>query len=93
MHSDNQTNDKAFDEACDFIIKLGEAAHGYGSNAGRLEVYLSRLTAALGFQGVFRSTPTEIVFAFQENENQAAANAPVGHARNRSRSEPAGPGG
>ena len=54
-----------------FIIKLGEAAHGYGSNAGRLEVYLSRLTAALGFQGVFRSTPTEIVFAFRENENQA----------------------
>ena len=44
MHSDNQTNDKAFDEACAFIIKLGEAAHGYGSNAGRLEVYLSRLT-------------------------------------------------
>ena len=24
MHSDNQTNDKAYDEACRFIIKLGE---------------------------------------------------------------------
>ena len=71
MSTDNQKQNKNFDAACDFIIKLGEAAHGYGSNAGRLEVYLSRLIAALGFQGVFRSTPTEIVFAFRENENQA----------------------
>ena len=71
MSHQEQVHDAAFDDACDFIIKLGEAAHGYGSNAGRLEVYLSRLTAALGFQGVFRSTPTEIVFAFRENENQA----------------------
>ena len=47
MHSDNHTNDKAFDEACDFIIKLGEAAHGYGSTAARLEVYLTRMTGRL----------------------------------------------
>ena len=71
MSHQEQVHDAAFDDACRFIIKLGEAAHGYGSNAGRLEVYLSRLIAALGFQGVFRSTPTEIVFAFRENENQA----------------------
>lgn len=59
-----------FDEACRFIIRLGTAAHGYGSNAARLEMFLSRLTTALGFHGVFRSTPTEIVFAFQEDEDQ-----------------------
>ena len=34
-------------------------------------MFLSRLTTALGFHGVFRSTPTEIVFAFEENEGQA----------------------
>ena len=27
----------AFDEACRFLIKLGEAAHAYGSTAARLE--------------------------------------------------------
>jgi uncharacterized membrane protein YjjP (DUF1212 family) len=59
-----------FDEVCRFIIRLGTAAHGYGSNAARLEMFLSRLTTALGFHGVFRSTPTEIVFAFEESEGQ-----------------------
>lgn len=71
MTTENHTNNENFVTACEFIIKLGEAAHSYGSNAGRLEVYLSRLTTAFGFQGVFRSTPTEIVYAFQESENQA----------------------
>ena len=28
----------AFDDACRFLIKLGEAAHAYGSTAARLEV-------------------------------------------------------
>ena len=55
-----------FDEACRFLIKLGEAAHAYGSTAARLEAYLTRMTAAFGLGGVFRSTPTDIVFAFQE---------------------------
>ena len=59
-----------FDEACRFIVKLGTAAHGYGANAARLELFLSRLTTALGFHGVFRSTPTEMVFAFQADEEQ-----------------------
>ena len=62
--------DYNFDEACRFMIKLGVAAHGYGSNAYRLERFLSRLTEALGFHGAFRSTPTEILFAFQEDESQ-----------------------
>ena len=55
-----------FDEACRFLIKLGEAAHAYGSTAARLEVYLTRMSAAFGLGGVFKSTPTDIVFAFQE---------------------------
>ena len=59
-----------FDEACDFIIKLGEAAHGYGSTAGRLEVYLTRLTAALGYCGAFRISATDMICAFQEDEHQ-----------------------
>ena len=65
-----KAKEHSFDEACRFIIKVGTAAHGYGSNAARLEWFLSRLTEALGFHGVFRSTPTEVVFAFQEDEAQ-----------------------
>lgn len=60
----------SFDDACQFIIKLGTAAHGYGSNATRLEWFLARLTTALGFQGIFRSTPNEIIFAFQAEADQ-----------------------
>ena len=52
-------------EVAAFIIKLGEAAHAYGSTAPRLEAYLSRVSAVRGCGGVFRSTPTEIVFALQ----------------------------
>ena len=70
MHSDNHTNDKAFDEACDFIIKLGEAAHGYGSTAARLEAYLTRMTSALGYRGAFRISATEMICAFQEDDHQ-----------------------
>ena len=60
------TKEVPFDDACRFLIKLGEAAHAYGSTAARLEAYLTRMTAAFGLGGVFRSTPTDIVFAFQE---------------------------
>ena len=58
-----------FDDACRFVIKLGTAAHGYGSNTARLEAFLSRVTKALGFRGAFRSTPNDIWFAFQEHED------------------------
>jgi len=64
MSSEDRTSDRAFDDTCRFIIKLGEAAHGYGPNAIRLESYLARLTTAFGYRGVFRSTPTEMYFAF-----------------------------
>ena len=55
-----------FDEACRFIIKLGEKVHGYGPNAARLEWYLSRITKILGYEGIFRSTPDQIIFAFSK---------------------------
>ena len=70
VNPDRDTDGLAFDDACRFIIKLGETAHGYGSTAARLEVYLARVTAALGYRGVYWSTPTRILFAFQEKEGQ-----------------------
>jgi len=66
MPIENQTKDKTFDEACRFIIRLATMAHGYGPNAIRLESYLSRLTRALGYRGVYRCTPTEMTFAFSQ---------------------------
>ena len=51
MNTDNQIKNKNFDAACNFIIKLGEAAHGYGSNAGRLEVYLVAPDCGARFPG------------------------------------------
>jgi len=70
MSTNDQVKNDNFDAACDFIVKLGEAAHGYGSNAARLEAFLSRVTTALGYHGVFRSTPTEMYFAFQKDKDQ-----------------------
>ena len=61
--------EKDFDDACKFIIKLGKTAHGYGPNAIRLESYLSRVTRALGYSGVFRSTPTQMTFALSQNKD------------------------
>ena len=70
MNSPNTAPDPGFDEVCRFIIKLGESAHGYGSTAARLEMFLSQLTRAFGIEGVFRSSPTDIVFAFQKSGDQ-----------------------
>ena len=70
MSPDNQTKNTNFDDACAFIIKLGEAAHGYGSTDGRLEVYLTRLTEAFGYHGAFRISATDMICAFQEGEHQ-----------------------
>ena len=70
MNTENHTNNKNFASACQFIIKLGKAAHGYGSTAGRLENYLTRMTEALGYRGAFRVSSTEMISAFQEDENQ-----------------------
>lgn len=64
MSSEKKEKSTAFDETCRFIIKLGKTVHGYGPNAIRLESYLRRLTEALGYQGMFNSTPSEMYFAF-----------------------------
>ena len=56
-----------FNEACRFIIQLGERMHGYGPNAARLEYYLNRITKILGYQGIFRSTPDQIIFSFSKD--------------------------
>lgn len=70
MSNQQQIHNVAFEEACGFIIKLGVAANGYGSTAGRLELYLTRLTEALGYRGAFRISTSEIICAFQEEDNQ-----------------------
>ena len=59
-------DDPAYNDACRFIIKLGTAVHSYGPSAARLEAYLNGVTETLGYQGVFRSTPSEITFAFSK---------------------------
>ena len=61
-------DDSAYNEACHFVIKLGTAVHGYGPSAARLESYLNRVTHILGYNGVFRSTPSEITFAFSKRD-------------------------
>lgn len=60
------TNKVSFDEAWEFIIRVGTAAHQYGSTSTRLEYFLSSLSNKLGYQGVFKSTPSEIIFAMRE---------------------------
>jgi len=62
------TEKEAFENACKFVIRLGTFAHRYGVQARRLETYLSRVVRTLGYNGVFRSTPAEIVFAFRQND-------------------------
>ena len=67
MESQDGLNESAFDQACRFIISVGKAAHSYGSTTSQIETYLAHLVAALGYEGTFRATPTEILFAFREH--------------------------
>jgi uncharacterized membrane protein YjjP (DUF1212 family) len=62
-------NENAFDQACEFLIKVGKAAHRYGSSGTRIESYLAHLAAALGYQGTFRVTPTEILYGFSKDSD------------------------
>jgi len=55
-----------FEDAWRFIIQVGVAAHRYGSTATRLESFLVGLSKRLGYRGVFRSTPSDIVVALRE---------------------------
>jgi hypothetical protein len=56
----------SFEEAWQLIVRMGVAAHRYGSTAIRLEAFLGLLSKRLGYPGVFRSTPSDIVFAVRE---------------------------
>jgi uncharacterized membrane protein YjjP (DUF1212 family) len=58
-----------FDEAWHFILKVGLAAHKYGSTSMRLEYFLSSLSKRMGYQGVFKSTPVEIMFGLRETSD------------------------
>ena len=60
--------EEKFDDICRFIIKLGKAAHGYGSPAIRLESYLKRVTDTFGLEGQFHSSPINMIFAFRKDE-------------------------
>jgi len=67
--ADRDVDEEAgFESACTFVIRLGTLAHGYGPQAKRLESYLSRVTRALGYTGVFSSTPTRLSFTFSRTE-------------------------
>ncbi len=65
MYSPKEEN---FDNVCRFIIKLGKAAHEYGSPAIRLENYLKRVSETFGLMGEFQSTPTNMIFTFKKDE-------------------------
>jgi uncharacterized membrane protein YjjP (DUF1212 family) len=56
-----------FDEAFQFIKKVGLAAHKYGSTSGRLQFFLTTLSNKMGFEGVFKSTPNEVTFGMRES--------------------------
>ena len=60
--------EEKFDDVCRFIIRLGKAAHVYGSPAIRLESYLNRVTKVFGLEGQFHATPISMVFAFKKEE-------------------------
>ncbi len=47
-----------------FVLELGQALHAYGTPAHQLEDALERVSARLGLQGQFFSTPTSILAAF-----------------------------
>ena len=55
-----------FEDAWRFVIRVGVAAEQYGSTAVRLEAFLVALSKSLGFEGVFKSTPSHILFAMRE---------------------------
>ena len=69
MSTNSDENRRDFDEACGFLMRVGKAAHSYGSSGSRIESYLAHLAAALGYQGTFRVTPTEILYGFRKHSD------------------------
>jgi len=55
-----------FEDAWNFIMKVGLAAHKYGSTSGRLEFLLKGFAQDFGYIGKFKSTPIEIKFGLRE---------------------------
>lgn len=53
-----------------FILRLGRALHAYGTPAHRLEQMLERVARTLGTPGQFLATPTSLIAAFGEVEDQ-----------------------
>ena len=62
-------NSVPFEDAFDFIRKVGMAAHKYGSTSGRLEGFLRSLAKGMGYKGVFRSSPSEMILALQADDS------------------------
>lgn len=58
----------SFEDVLFFIKKVGLAAHKYGSTSARLESFLNELSNRFGYNGVFRSNPTEIIFAISQKK-------------------------
>jgi hypothetical protein len=50
----------SFEEAWRAVVRVGLAAHRYGSTATRVESFLVDRSNKLGFHGVCRSTPLDI---------------------------------
>ncbi|MDR9827216.1 threonine/serine exporter family protein [Vibrio sp. FNV 38] len=60
---------KKFNQDWDFIVKVGKAAHQYGSTSTRLERYLVFVANHLGYCGRFKVTPNTIIFSLQKDSN------------------------
>jgi uncharacterized membrane protein YjjP (DUF1212 family) len=77
-----QMSDQTFNDTCDFIVKLGVTALGYGVSSFRLESHLNRVTAALGLRGDFLVTPEKIDSVLWREGDEAQrisiARAPAG---------------
>ena len=51
----------SLEEAWPFLLKLGRAAHRYGSTSVRAEAFFRGLTERLGLTGVLWSTPSSLI--------------------------------
>ena len=53
-----------------FILKIGNAFHKYGTNSPRLELALTNIATFIGVKGNFFSTPTYLAISIDNNDNQ-----------------------
>lgn len=56
--------------AIGFVLRIGQALHGTGYAAHRIETVMERVAGQLGLQGQFFATPTSIFAAFGPLERQ-----------------------